>query len=243
MRTRSFIGLILLVALLIVASTPALLQASAHGVERLGIRANLLQDHEADYRRTLREDAEESEAEPAEPAMVLKGHTLDPETGDLRDTASGAERAANQRGRLSEGDVRVRLPGQLEDQDAYSRPPVYAEDGMLLDSTGCPVFEADADLVATMADEEARALAATKVGAADDAAACEAALNAQLAAVDDETDVVPADRARLGSLNRQESERLWLELMRIDLFTDMLGYDGDRLIDTRESARALLAAD
>lgn len=243
MRTRSFIGLILLVALLIVAASPALLQSSANGMEQLAIDWNLVDDPQAEYEQSLNRDEEsqsDPDAEPAEPQLTLKGHVLDPETGDLRDTVTESTRASNQRGRLERGNRRVLMPGQLENQDAYSLPPVVDEGAFLRDDANCPRFE-PWDPVAMWDDNETRGQWLAAAGDADDPALCRQLLEARVEQAREGTLIERADRHRLGTLSEFDSERLWLELMRMDLFASMTEVDEDRLSDTRADIRGRFA--
>lgn len=176
MRTRSFIGLILLVAMLIVVSTPALLNPSADGIERLAIKAGIVDDTQAALQREREQDAAQS-TDPVKARLVFKGHEVDAKTGDLRDTATAQERASNQRGRLVSGSQRQLMPGQLEDQDAFSRPVPQTADGMTLDDTGCPVIPDGMDPLAVMGNPTMKAQLTAKVAQADDPAACTTSIN------------------------------------------------------------------
>lgn len=143
MPTRtSFIGLILLIAALLVASVPQLLTPTADGVERLAVRTGML-DEERPPKRTRSEPEDEQPApgKLADPALTLRGHAVE-EDGDLRDTVEVAERAATSRGRLAAGTTRRPLPGALVEADR-ALPPASIEDGVLLDVAGCPMFRPD----------------------------------------------------------------------------------------------------
>lgn len=222
MRTRSFIGLIFLVIILMIVSIPALLVPTAAGVERVGVALGAFPDAEAKAKKDAAEDAASS-AEPPEAALVLKGHTLTAD-GDLRDTATPAERASNQHGRLAEGDTRTLLPGQLSDQDAYSRPPISAENGMLLDSTGCPTFDENTDVAAMFADAKVQKAYVAKAAKADDPKACTALLDARAAADAKlpET-LLPGDRRQASQMIRTDSDRMLIDLYRLGLYDTFFG--------------------
>lgn len=213
MRTRSFIGLIFLIVALLIASTPTLLQPTSHGIEVLAAKAGVI---DAPSSSTKSESTSSSgdggSSDPLEARLELKGHVLQ-ENGDMRDTATQIERASNQRGRLEAGGQRILMPGQQENQDAYSLPPVLAEDGLRLDSTGCPTFAEDADIVTLWADEKVQALYEERAGQADDPEACAAAITLEVrAAVRSNTTMLPGDRRRTSASIRSDSERLMFEL-------------------------------
>ncbi len=232
MRTRTFIGLIMLVAALIVASTPALLEPTAKGVERLGVEAGFVEDQKALAKeRAAAQKKAQKESGAADEKLELKGFAVE-EDGDLRDTKEVGARNANERGRLPAGNQRVLLPGQKPGTDAYS-PPFAAEDGVLLDIDGCPTFRPEADVAAMMADEDTRTKYANKVASADDAAACETVLNERIAiATASNEDInLPGDRRHYASMARSDSERMFLEYRRISMLADVLGMTNEQRED------------
>ncbi len=236
MRTRSFIGLILLVALLMVATIPVLLEPATAGVERLFVRAGW---KVAEEERKL--DAANDADQPVDATLMLKGHELQ-ESGDLRDTATTTERASNQTGRLADGARRAGLPGMLEDQNAYSRPPVLAQDGVLLDITGCPVFAERDDVAAMFLDPEVEQKYADKAAAADNPDACTAAIEARVAA--DEADpqqLLPGDERQAAGSIRSDTDRMLMDLYRLDLFDTFFG--GVDAAEQADAIRASLDAD
>ena len=237
MRTRSFIGLILLVALLMVASVPALLAPATAGVEAALVRAGVIEDAQAKAEAERKADAANDADTSVDPALLLKGHELQ-ESGDLRDTATASERASNQRARLTEGDQRQLMPGQLEDQDAYSRPPVLAEDGVLLDATGCPVFAAKDDVAAMFADPAVEQRYADKAAAADNPEACTASIEARVAADDaEDQQLLPGDVRQAAGSVRSDTDRMLFDLHRVDLFDTFFGN-----ADAAEQADAIRAS-
>lgn len=197
MRTSAFIGLSLLIMMMIVVSTPALMDPLAKVGEQAAVATGLLKP------ATSVETTTGKKGEPIESKMVLDGYAI-VKDADPRDTVTPDRRAATD-GRLSAGMSRMLLPGEL----ATGGPPA-AEDGLVpLDATGCPVFRPGEDITAMMAVPETKALYAGKAAAADNPAACTTSLNARI------SDAAPAptdpnakgtaqaareDRAAYGSL-------------------------------------------
>lgn len=243
MRTSSFIGLIFLAAMLIVVSTPSLLNSTATGIETIGIGAGLVKDEQAEYDRALRRDAQSRNGEgvePAEPELMLKAHVIDPDNGDLRDTVSPEVRESNQRGRLASGTRRALLPGQLANRDANSLPPVVDPGAFLRDDANCPRFE-PWDPVAMWSSPETRGQWLAAAADAEDPGLCRQLLRLRVEQAREGNAVERADRRRLGTMSEFDSERLWLELMRIDLFAAMSQLDGDRVADARDTIRTSIA--
>jgi hypothetical protein len=228
MRTRSFIGLMLLVAILIVVSTPAILEPTAEGVEHLAVSAGIADDNEAALERERAQDAAQTTV-PVEAKLVFKGHVVDPKSGDLRDTATARERASNQRGRLVAGDQRQLMPGQLEDQDAFSRPPVLTEEGMVLDDTGCPVFADGVDPLAVMGDAKLKAQFAARAAKADDPAACTNSINAIVKQSKQRPGPSSASSTvrRADSTTRRSLHGMVIDLEQMTILSQM--FDGDAL--------------
>lgn len=223
MRTRSFIGLVLLVAILMVVSVPALLTPAAAGVENGLVKAGLLNDEERAFEQQRKIDASQTK-EPVEERMMLKGHLLDEETGNLRDTVTVDKRTSNERGRLAEGDRRVLLPGQLSDQDAYSLPPVATEGAMVLDDTGCPVVPDGQSLSALFEDPAVRRAYQKKANGADDPSGCAKSINERLKADQDTVPLLlPNDRRRLSSMTRRDSTNLQLSVYMETMYEQLFG--------------------
>ena len=241
MRTRTFIGLILLVAALLVASTPALLTPTAKGVEHVAVQAGIMPDVEAAERKEKQRQEQAAEGA-ADPALALKGFSRE-KNGDLRDTVTNNERASNQRGRLEAGDRRVRMPGQLENQDAYSPPIVLEEGAMLLDSTGCPMMPTTAEEVAYIATDEGSAAYGQRVANADDPTTCQADLLAAVKAVNTgPTSILPGDRRRIASSVRSDSDRWVVDLHMWNLWRDMFSDYDTATTDAMKARRGLGAA-
>ncbi len=226
MRTRTFLGLILLVAALIVASTPALLTPTAKGVEHLAVQAGVLDDHAqlAKDRRKAQEQREEDSGVKVEDRLELKGF-IEEKDGDLRDTKPVGDREVNERGRLEMGATRVALPGQKPGTDAYSAP-FAAEDGVLLDIDGCPVFRPEADVAAMMANPDTKTLYDGKVTTADDAAACRTIFDERVAlATADGSDRPRGAIARHGAgLQYESMESLGITVSQYELLLDIFDF-------------------
>lgn len=190
MNARTFIGLIILIAALFVASVPELLDPTARGLEQAAVKVGALDPDPAKAQAAKAEaKAKADEPDPdelAEPRLALKGFVVE-EDGDLRDSVDPAERESFRRGRLTAGASRTRLPGQQEPVDEQV-PPAAAEDGVLLDITGCPVFRSDTDVAALLADPDMVDLYAAKVEESDDPEACDLLLQERIA----EATIVPA---------------------------------------------------
>lgn len=241
MRSSSFIGLVFLVIALVVASTPALLTPTAEGVE--GALVKLGWAEEAKEQRTAADGGEDGKAAaPIDPQLTFKGHVVE-EDGDLRDLSPVSERTSNRRGRLEAGSRRLLVPGQRTRGDAYALPPATAEEGVLLDATGCPHFDPSTDVAALMRDPAVAARYAGRVGNADDPAACRALLDARIAADDpDRVRPLAGDRRLTAASIRSDNERLLMEVYRVQLFAQMLGVDDAARQELVDGARAAIAA-
>ncbi len=243
MRTRSFIGLILLIAVLMVVSIPALLQPASAGLETALVKAGLLEDQQKAFEQARKIDASQSDAKVTN-SMMLKGHELNEETGDLRDTVSVEKRNSNEHGRLVDGDRRVLLPGQLVDQDAYTTPPITGEDGMVLDNTGCPVVQEDANLSTLFEDADTKAKFQEKADAADDPAACSKTLNDRLDADQNKTaTLLPGDKRRMTQQIRGTSNRMLMDAYMDELYAAFFGRSTADTADAAAALREQLAAD
>jgi hypothetical protein len=185
-------------------------------------------DNEAAAERERLRDASQS-TEPVEAQLVFKGHVVDRKTGDLRDTATARERASNQRGRLVAGDQRQLMPGQLADQDAFSRPPVLTEKGLVLDDTGCPIFTEGVDPLTVMRDATLKSEYASKAGQADDPQACTRSINAAVKAAKARPgpSSAGATMRRLDSTTRRSMHGMVIDLQQFDLLSQM--FDGDAM--------------
>jgi hypothetical protein len=226
MRTRTFLGLILLVAALIVASTPALLQPAATGVERLAVEAGVLDDQaKLAKERSARAEERGGSAADVEERLELKGFSVE-EDGDLRDTKAVGEREVNERGRLEAGASRTLMPGQKPGTDAFS-PPFAAEDGVLLDIDGCPVFRPEADVAALIANDEVLKLYQGKVAEADDVAACRAVFEERVAiATATEDDALRGAPGRqLAGLEYESLESLGITMREYEMLLAIFDFD------------------
>lgn len=229
MRTRTFVGLIILILALLVAATPELLQPTAHGVERAGIAAGMLEDPS---KRWARETRSADEDGPIDPRLELKGFVVE-ENGDLRDLKLPGDRAAAMT-RLADGNRRILLPGQQAVDSTL--PPVNSPEGVRLDSTGCPMFSATTDIAAIMQVPELRQRYANRAASSDDPATCIASLEAQIAAAQNPTGFALAgDRRRLSSSVRTDSERLMLDLAANGIYEEIF----DAWLDAPDTAAGI----
>lgn len=226
MRTRTFLGLILLVAALIVASTPALLTPTANGVERLAVEAGVLEDQSQlqKEREQARAKREQDSDVTVDERLEIKGFEQEKD-GDLRDTKAVGERDVNLRGRLEDGSQRVLMPGEKPGTDAYS-PPFAAEDGVLLDIDGCPVFRPEADVAAMMADPDTKTRYDGKVTTSNDAAACRAVFDQRVAlATADGADAPSGAMARRAAgIRYQSMESLGITVNQYAMLLDIFDF-------------------
>lgn len=238
MRTRTFLGLILLVAALMVASTPALLTPASAGIERLAVDVGMLPNKAAIAKaeRKQQKAREKELGTTVDPRLELKGFTRE-EDGDMRDTQPVGEREINVRGRLASGSQRLGLPGERPGRDAYS-PPFAAEDGVLLDIDGCPVFRPDADVATMLADPTTQKLYADKVASADDAAYCQAVFQERIAvatAVEEDRPTGAAQR-QLAGLQYEGFASLGITMREYEMLTRIFGFED--MPDVLEAARS-----
>ena len=231
MRTRTFFGLILLVAALIVSSTPALLQPTADGVEHLAVEAGVLPDQAKlakererraqklakergiDVDERLAVDGEEQlgdDDDDTSSRLMLSGHVLE-ENGDLRDTKAADERAATG-SRLEAGTRRASLPGQLVSDRGDGIPRQYQSGSMVLDEFGCPTFGAW-DPIAMWDDPTTKAQWLDKAAEADDPGQCREFLEQLVARARaaEEPSILAGDRRTLAASVRGTSERLLIQ--------------------------------
>lgn len=237
MRISSFIGLILLVVALMVASTPALLTPASRGAERALIELGAIKEQDRDAKPEPATD-EAKAAEPVPSQLAFRGHQVE-EDGDLRDLVAATERAGYQGGRLEAGNRRLPLPGQPASRDAAALPPVTTENGFVLDATGCPQFDPSADVAAIMADPGLSERYVAKAADADDPEACRALLE-RLAADASGDGALPGDRRGTAERVRSGSERLLLEVYRVQLLAELMGVDEEDRQRLAEGARATL---
>ncbi|MCW2974640.1 MAG: hypothetical protein JWN72_2913 [Thermoleophilia bacterium] len=208
MRTRTFIGMIILILALIVASTPPLLDVVSKGVQAGAHKAGVPGVDAVAAAPDSRKPAKAAGGT-VDPRLELKGYT---QTGaDLRDGYSTAERAATQGYRLATGTHRQLMPGQLSEATAAS-PPLTGAEGVLLDSDGCPLLRPGADSTQVLATPEAKQLYADKVASADDPASCRATFTARTTAADP-SKATPASERLLrelgpGAVRRQDATEL-----------------------------------
>lgn len=195
MPKSTFIGLIFLVAALLVASVPALLEPTAGGVEKGLVGVGVLPKPPAPA------DAGKSSksGKSSKPQLQLKGFEVQ-KNGDLRDTVDPLDREDAASGRLERGATRLLLDGQRPESDV---PPASTEDGVLLDITGCPLLRPDTDVAVLLANPDTANLYATKVGAADDPAACTALFRERVAEA-----TAPVTAPPLGSTTQRDRDSI-----------------------------------
>lgn len=236
MRTRTFLGLILLVAALVVATTPALLTHTANGVEQLAIDAGVLDDQTALAKESAlrQEQHEEKSGIDVDNRLEIKGF-VEEQDGDLRDTRPVGARQVNERGRLEAGNQRLILPGQKPGTDAYS-PPFATEDGVLLDIDGCPVFRPEANVAAMMADPATKTRYDGKVTTSNDAAACRTVFDERVAIATADTSNEPSGAMgrRMAGLEYESLESLGITVSQYALLLDI--FDFSDTADARAAA-------
>jgi hypothetical protein len=174
MPTRTFIGLILLVFALMVASTPMLLDPAAAGLQR-GLEAagvpGLTQ-------ATIKRD-DRAKTGKVTNKLILKGYERGSQ--DMTDTLPLGDRAVHQPGgRLTAGTHRVLLPGESVTSDPLS-PPVEVKGGVLLDGAKCPVFRAGVDVATLWKDPTQQQKYLDKAASADNPTACTALIKNRVA--------------------------------------------------------------
>lgn len=223
MRTRTFIGMILLILVLIVASTPSLLDVVSGGVQNAGARAGV-PGMKAPKPSSTTAVATKGGGK-VNSQLELKGYLVG--KPDLRDGYSDAERAATESYRLGSGAHRQLLANQPKD-GMLGSDPIPGANGVLLDSAGCPRFSADDDVVTLMADPTMAALYDGKVAAADDPAACKVAFAARVKAADPAQQATPGTSASkrhysTRQLDSMDIADLYVELQGIDMLAGMFG--------------------
>ena len=234
MRTRTFIGLILLVIALMVASTPALLTPASKGVDSLLTEAGT-----PGFEKPVTTKAKKTKIKSTPGYLELKGHV---DSGkSLTDIYSTTERGSNQTGRLEMGSSRAPLPGQLEGTDAYDDPIAYNDKGEplpRLDKDKCPKFQPGDDVAAIWANADQKAALEALVAASADPATCTktlAARRAQALAAADDWDL-PGDRRTVMGLTQGSTESYALGGEFLLMFEDMFGDLGD-LFDAAKATR------
>lgn len=226
MRTRTFIGLIFLIAALFVASNPALLEPTAQGVERVALRAGVIDEPKQEPGSEVLLDAKQKKsADPVEARLQLNGYVRE-ESGDLRDTTPIGERETNTRRRLESGTYRAQLPGEYAYHSSDS-PPIAAEGKLLLDAEGCPVLRPEVDIVKLVGDEKEFARYEAQSAKADDPEVCEARFAESMEAA------LPAAQRTAGTTTPQEQAAIhrastigvMVALTRISMLESMMGAD------------------
>jgi hypothetical protein len=225
MRTRTFIGMILLILVLMVASTPALLDVVAIGVQKAAVRVGLPGVPAPATAAKKPSTKAATGAGTVSARLELKGYLVG--KPDLRDSYSTAERAAIESNRLGSGAHRQLLSNQLKDSTLKS-DPIPGVNGVLLDSVGCPRFAVGDDVVALMADPTIAANYNAKVAAADDPAGCSTAFAARVAAADPSKQVTSGTSAMgrrysTRQLDSMDLPDLLIELQGIELLSGMFG--------------------
>lgn len=226
MRTRAFIGLILLVAALMVATVPALLAPASAGIERAIVLTGLIRDPGYEAAMDRKRDAERSLDVQLDKRLEIKGFVVI-EDGVLRDTTPLGARDSNQRGRLDAGSRRTLLPGQPASTDAYDVPLTDPEN-LFLDVNGCPMFHPGADVLAILNDPETNQRYADWAASADDPDDCtlvlQARVDAATAAVTaaKAADKLPDARREQNSLRRGGLHRQVVVLTELQMLSSLI---------------------
>ena len=175
MPTRTFIGFILLVFAMLIASTPALLDPLSLGAQK-GLDAAGVPGMSPDA--TFATRAEREDTGTVKDTLQLKGYEVG--ESDMQDIYSPSDREEGQlrvNGRTTSGSRRAALPGSYSTSDPMS-PPVRSSGGVLLDKAGCPVFRAGLDLPTLWKDPTQQKKYLDKAASADDPAICRQRLEA-----------------------------------------------------------------
>ena len=217
MRTRTFLGLILLVAALLVSATPALLTPASRGVEQLAARAGV-PGVQVPERATQRADG--AAATPVESSLELKGYVA--EGTDLRDQFRVGERSANHSRRLLDGRGRTLLPGERRGSEVDA-PPYSSDEGILLDAEGCPVFRPETDVAKLWKNPDSRQLYVDRAASADDPAACRTMLDERRGIAVGSTDGAAATLARreLAGIERGDLTSMLISLEGLSILGSM----------------------
>lgn len=239
MRTRTFIGLIFLTALLMIAAIPAALETTTKGAVSLLKSSGAMKD---DEKKTKHVDAQGNvvDEKPLEydPRVELKGYQADGE--DLRDTLPDQTRLDQPAHRLVSGNQRVSTNSGILREDKFI-PAMGLRTGVVLDANNCPVLPRDVNARLLWANEEKRAVYERAIGSANDSAECLRTFNENLRrATTSVNEMLPADQRRRDILNRATFETVLIarEFDRIfrDVFADAdASYDLelDRLAESR----------
>ncbi|MCW2955704.1 MAG: hypothetical protein JWO69_573 [Thermoleophilia bacterium] len=224
MRTRTFIGLIILVIALMVASTPALLTPASRGIEVGLAQAGVPGFDQAAAAKDATATERTAPIDPIEDRLMLSGHVR--VDNDLRDDFSETERAANHGGRLLGGAGRTRLPGELDTSSATDQP-IEFQDGVLLDNAGCPVFRQGTDVAALWANADLRQRYEDRAANADDPADCRSVLAARRDAALDGAAAsewtLRGDRRDTAATLRGTSEQVAMTIAMGELYEEMFG--------------------
>lgn len=223
MRTRTFIGLIFLVAALLVAANPVLLGQASNGLHALGITSGLIPDR---AKQIKAQQAARAKVDPVDSVLELKGYQVQ-ENGDLLDMTSVGDRESNQAGRTSTGRRRIALPGEKLNSDAYVDPPSVNADGLLLDPTSCPVLQDAYAAQRVIDDASVKAQILTASAKADDPAACRAELQTKLDEVQNKLDLLPGERRGYAASVRGDRERMLIDMVQLGLYSSVFGDAGD----------------
>jgi hypothetical protein len=239
MRTRTFIGLVFLIAALLVASTPPLLNATASGVETVGIQTGLMTaPGQTKESKAARKAAEKT----VDPALQLRGYAFQ-ENGDFRDTVAVDERAAVGHDRLVAGNSRVALPGQWT-EGSDDTPHSMDASGVLLDATGCPVFPTGTDVAALMADTKVQATYGGLVAKADDPVACQAFVEDLMNGKAATPTVTPGVDRQRASITRGSRTAILIGLRQVELLEQLMSDSdmNDKLDEMRGTGGATSSA-
>jgi len=229
MRFRSFIGLILLIFALVVASTPALLTPAAKRVEQLAITTGVLDPGTPNATRVA---ASKRKTGSVPSKLELKGYEVTKNelknSFDLKDDFPDSVRAANRRSRLAGGSERQRLPGQLRLSDTYE-PPATQNGGILLDIDACPRFRPDTDVAELLANVDINARYEAMIQKSNDPIACAATYDARVAEANGTNGDAPVTGAlgrQLESMSRGDLASVYILTREVTLMDEIFGISG-----------------
>ena len=225
MRTRTFIGMILLVLALFVVSVPSLLDLASGGVQAAAHKAGVpgVEAVRPANQKFASSKAADDGTVQLNDGLEIKGYEAD---GDnLRDGYSTAERESIGNGRLKMGSTRQELPDQLRNGTITSSP-IPTGTGILLDSDGCPTFAKNANPTELMADPDVAQRYDDGVANADEPGACRTTFDARVAAgepSDDDTTQRIIDELGPAAIERMDPTEMLILVAYYDMFEDMFG--------------------
>lgn len=233
MRTRAFIGLVILAIILMIVSTPALLTPTAREIQKGAVMAKVpgVPDPDATTPTPSRKPAATAIAANKKlRQLALKGYVAS--GTDMRDLLPVGARHDTRSGRLAAGSSRTGLPGATQGSDPAFGSPATSQDGLLLDAELCPVFPVGADVAELLADATTKQRYEDGVASSTDPATCrtryQATVDAATGASGPDLTIPAAVRRQQGAATGQRQSLIGLavSLREISLLEDMLGDGG-----------------